>query len=104
MLVVDDDLMNIEVIKAMLSMQNTESDTAMSGVEAVEKIKERIEGVRQGTSKMYKIICLDYSMSGMDGPMTTMKIRELISQHEHLNICAPYICCCTAYDEAAYKS
>ena len=46
MLVVDDDLMNIEVIKAMLSMQNTESDTAMSGVEAVEKIKERIEGVR----------------------------------------------------------
>lgn len=34
-LIVDDDLMNIEVIKAMLSMQNTESDTAMSGIEAL---------------------------------------------------------------------
>ena len=51
----------------------------MSGAEAVEKIKERIEGMRQGLSKMYKIICLDYSMSGMDGPMTTKKIRELLS-------------------------
>ena len=103
-LLVDDDLMNIEVLKAMLQMQNTECDMAMSGNQAVMKIKERIECVRQGSSKMYKIICLDYSMSGMDGPMTTKKIRELISQNEELNICAPYICCCTAYDEAAYKS
>ena len=41
----------------------------MSGQEALEKIKNRIEMFKSGTGNMYALIILDYSLGGdMDGP------------------------------------
>jgi CheY-like chemotaxis protein len=67
-LIVDDDNMNIEVIKAMLDSLNVISDTALSGNAALSLIELRLEAVYRGEAPMYKLILLDYSMPEMDGP------------------------------------
>ena len=41
-LIVDDEQMNIEVIKALLRMENETSESAMSGHMALEKIRNRL--------------------------------------------------------------
>ena len=53
---------------------------------------------------MYKIILLDYSMPELDGPEVAMRIRRLFQSNPLLEEDAvPFICCCTAYDEASFK-
>ena len=47
-------------------------------------------------ARMYKLILMDYSMPRCDGPNTTEKIRQLLTE----NVCeedSPYICFLTAY-------
>ena len=67
-LVVDDDMMNIEVMRAMLFSKKIDSDYALKGTEALKLIQERLELVYRGEAVMYKVILLDYSMPEMDGP------------------------------------
>ena len=49
---------------------------------------------------MYKIVLLDYSMPGMDGPQVAIETRKLLKM---AGVEIPYICCCSAYSEATYK-
>jgi CheY-like chemotaxis protein len=67
-LLVDDEQMNIEVIKAMLDEQGIAADVALSGSIALSLLEQRCEEVYMGGAPMYKLVLLDYSMPDMDGP------------------------------------
>ena len=107
MLVVDDEPMNVEVLKAMLQEKCIPTDTAFNGEDAITLVKERLKLVATDTAPMYKVILMDYSMPDMDGPTVVAKIRKLL-EHSYDDFAAeyqqPYICCCTAYDEAGFKT
>lgn len=67
MLVVDDVKMNINVFKALLKRTEINVDSAMSGLEALDMIKE----------KKYDIIFLDHMMPDMDGIETYQNMKML---------------------------
>ena len=50
---------------------------------------------------MYELILLDYSMPGMDGPQFCRKLIQILNDY---NLPLPFICCCTAYAEASFKT
>ncbi len=77
-LVVDDEPLNIEVMKALLETKGYQVDYAMSGKHCIDKITERLELVESNQAEMYKLILLDYSMPGMDGPVVAQAIRKLL--------------------------
>lgn len=70
-LVVDDNKVNLKVITAFLKHFKIEAETAMSGPEAIEKVKE----------KKYDLIFMDHMMPDMDGVQTTQIIRGLDIEH-----------------------
>ena len=78
-MIVDDDVMNIEVMKAMLESQSVPTDSAMSGPQALSMIKERINNLG---APIYKIMLLDYSMPEMTGPQITHEIHQLFKLME----------------------
>lgn len=105
-LIVDDDPMNVEVLKAMLYEKNIPSDTVLNGKDAMMLVRERLKLVRANQAPMYKVILLDYSMPDMDGPTVATNIRKLLEDPNDISTAEnqrPYICCCTAYDEAGFK-
>ncbi|MBR4175417.1 MAG: response regulator [Lachnospiraceae bacterium] len=65
-LVVDDNPMNLNVIKGLLAATKMFISTASSGEECLEKI-------RYGS---YNVVLLDHMMPGMDGVETVKRIRE----------------------------
>ncbi len=65
-LVVDDNPMNLTVIRGLLKATRVNVTTADSGEECLEKI----------ASENYHVILLDHMMPGMDGIETLMHIRE----------------------------
>ena len=97
-MVVDDDPMNIAVMEAMLLERSVKCDTAGGGIEAISLFKERLAKCKREGACMYKLILLDFSMLDMNGPAVASQIRDLY------NNCSdePFICCCTAYGDAAY--
>ena len=54
----------------------------------------------QAPEKMYKLMLVDYSMPGLDGPSFT---REVAKFCEEEGIWMPLVCCCTAYTEKNYR-
>ena len=50
---------------------------------------------------MYKIIFLDYSMPDMDGPQVSRELKHIFMEER---IESPFICCLSAYTEAAYQA
>ncbi|MCL2720121.1 MAG: response regulator [Treponema sp.] len=70
-LVVDDIEMNLYVAKSMLSPYGLQIDTAASGQESIEKIKETC-----ASGSKYDIIFMDHMMPVMDGVETTVLIRS----------------------------
>ena len=78
-LVVDDEPMNIYVVKEMLRGKNIESIAETSGVQALNIIEDRIENFLLGRQKMFKLILLDYSMPEMDGPAVAREIVNMFS-------------------------
>ncbi|MCL2356651.1 MAG: ATP-binding protein [Defluviitaleaceae bacterium] len=66
-LIVDDMNINLFVAKGLMTPYGLESDTALSGYEALDKIAE---------GQKYDIIFMDHMMPGIDGMETTIKLRE----------------------------
>jgi len=65
-LVVDDMDMNLYVTKGLLSLYGLQIDTALSGYEAIDKIKRND----------YNLVFMDHMMPGMDGVETIREIRK----------------------------
>ena len=103
-MVVDDEALNIEVIKSMLHEKGFECDSAWSGSQALEKIKSRHSLVQQGKAKMYKLILMDYSLPDMEGPDVAKQARSFIRKNlsTALDRLDPVICCCTSYTAPVY--
>ena len=74
-MVVDDEYMNIEVMRMMLEEQGYSLEGATRGTDAIDMIKKRFWQAKERKAPMYKIIFLDYSMPEMDGPMVARAIR-----------------------------
>lgn len=70
-LVVDDTKINLKVAVGLLKTLEIKADTALSGMECLEKIQE----------KRYDIIFMDHMMPEMDGIEATKKIREIEGEY-----------------------
>jgi signal transduction histidine kinase/DNA-binding response OmpR family regulator len=66
-LVVDDNAMNIKVVEGLLSKYQIKVTRALSGMEALEKIKDRC----------YDFVFMDHMMPEMDGVETFHRIRQM---------------------------
>ena len=66
-LVVDDNRMNLEVIRGLLKRTMVNVDTAMSGSECIDSVR----------AKKYDIVFIDHMMPGMDGIETLDEIKKL---------------------------
>ncbi len=66
-LIVDDNDVNLQVAKGLLSHYNLEVDTAVNGYQAIEKVKQH----------SYDLVFMDHMMPDIDGVDTTHMIRAL---------------------------
>ena len=66
-LVVDDNPVNIKILRGLLLHYEIDADTAQSGEEAVEKAK----------NNTYDLILMDHMMPGMNGEEALLAIREI---------------------------
>ncbi len=66
-LVVDDTVMNLTVVKGLLKQTKIKIETAINGFECLEKVKH----------KKYDLILLDHRMPGMDGIETLKAMKEM---------------------------
>jgi signal transduction histidine kinase/ActR/RegA family two-component response regulator len=72
-LIVDDNLVNLKVAAGLMKPFGMQVDTAKSGREALDKVKE----------KAYHLIFMDHMMPDMDGVETAHKIREMDGDYYH---------------------
>lgn len=70
-LVVDDNKVNIKVMSMNLKQLGIEADTAFSGEEAVDRVKE----------KEYDMVIMDIVMPGMSGTEATISIRNMDAEY-----------------------
>ncbi|MCM1121655.1 MAG: ATP-binding protein [Eubacterium sp.] len=66
-LAVDDNRVNLTVVKGLLKRLKVQFDSALSGQECLDKVKQ----------KHYDIIFLDHMMPGMDGMETLQRMRQI---------------------------
>lgn len=84
-LVVDDNRVNLEVAKGLISQYGAHVSLAGGGKEAIARIEE---------DPPYDIVFMDHMMPDMDGIETTVKIRELMNsapENEQLKFAVPVI-------------
>ena len=74
LLVVDDNKTNLAFVKAMLSQQQFEVDTAASGAEAIQLAK----------SSRYQLILMDIQLPDLPGTEVTKQIRQLRHHQQRL--------------------
>lgn len=66
-LIVDDNAVNITVVKGLLKKSEIQTDQALSGAECLEKVRQN----------HYHIILMDHMMPGMDGIETLKKLKKM---------------------------
>jgi CheY-like chemotaxis protein len=74
-LVVDDMPVNLRVASGLLEPHGLKVDTATSGLEAIEKLKQMNSNT---TDEKYDLIFMDHMMPGMDGIKAVRHIRNEI--------------------------
>ncbi|EGR27776.1 two component system histidine kinase, putative [Ichthyophthirius multifiliis] len=79
-LIVDDNLFNIFVLKKTLQQYGFNSNSASDGLEALKAVKNRIEC--KNCCPYYKMIIMDIQMPVMDGYESTQKIIGLLKKNE----------------------
>jgi len=77
-LIVDDNKMNLVVAKGIMKPYNMKIDTAMGGLEAVEKVQQN----------EYDLVFMDHMMPEYDGVDTTRMIRDLGGKYKTMPIVA----------------
>jgi len=77
-LIVDDNDINLTVVRGLLEPLSMKIDTVLSGKEAVSKIMD----------KRYDIVFMDHMMPEMDGVETTRVIRRLLGENGQIPIIA----------------
>lgn len=75
-LLVDDNAVNLKVMKGILEDQGIQAETALSGIEALEKL-------RQKDPFFYQMIFLDINMYHMNGYETAKNIRNMGRPDSH---------------------
>ena len=97
--------MNIAVLESMLKSRKFITLSVTSGLDAIDLFKTRIAEVVEGKyeAKMFKLILLDYSMPEMDGPQVATTIKNILEESSLNPNLYPFICCCTAYAEEAFR-
>ncbi len=84
-LVIDDDPIACDHAKMILEKEGFITDIALSGHEAIDKIK-----VHQARQTPYNLIIVDWQMPEMDGVETTKQIRSLIGPESAIIILTAY--------------
>ena len=84
-LVVDDDPIACEHARLVMEKVGIPADTAMSGLEAVEKV--RFQHARR---EPYNLILVDWKMPDMDGVETTRQIRAIVGNESAIIILTAY--------------
>ena len=70
----------------------------MTGDEAIERAKTRIESGKC----FYKLILMDYSLPGMNGPTCAIALSKLMQERRPKDE-LPYLCFLTAYSEKSFR-
>ena len=77
-LVVDDNRVNLKVVKALLKTTKIQVDTASSGEVALEKLQEN----------EYQLVLMDHFMPNIDGVETLHRMRELGEKYSNIPVIA----------------
>ena len=84
-LIIDDDEVACEHAKLVLEKAGIASEIAMSGAEAIEKVK-----LKHARRSPYNLILVDWKMPEMDGVETARQIREIVGNESAIIILTAY--------------
>ena len=84
-LIIDDDEVACEHARLVLEKAGIAAEIAMSGEEAIEKVK-----LKHARRTPYNLILVDWKMPGMDGVETTRRIREIVGNESAIIILTAY--------------
>ncbi|EAR84981.2 response regulator receiver domain protein (macronuclear) [Tetrahymena thermophila SB210] len=98
-LIVDDNPFNLFALELRLKEYSYEVDKANSGMEAIEKVKNRYNN-QKSCCKQYKLIFMDIDMPQKNGYETTLEIFDFFNSINEK--CCP-ISACTAYVQEEEK-
>lgn len=74
-LIADDNATSRHMLSAIAENYRMEIDTAKTGLEALEKVKQA-----QASNQCYDLVLMDWVMPGMDGVTSSQNIRQLTSE------------------------
>ena len=77
MLVVDDSRLNRKMLLKCLRADGHTCTETEDGLQAIERVEERVDLSNEGHGKPFNAILMDFIMPNMDGPTTTKEIRSM---------------------------